>query len=126
MKLSYPIDVFKSRPFDPRKTVRVHRNLHRKTWTLSQGGRVVAHADILALEDGRFIVSRAGWRRSREQGRRNVHAFVEGKLRKTLPLPKHVPARYNRETGYFEKACTGRRLQNAAAVLLAPGGMWVA
>lgn len=58
--------------------VRVHFNLHRHDWSVSQKGRVVLNADSITLENVRFIVSESGWRRSQTLGKRTVHAWAEG------------------------------------------------
>tara|TARA_Y100000593_G_scaffold80116_1_gene149419 strand:+ start:5260 stop:5727 length:468 start_codon:yes stop_codon:yes gene_type:complete len=66
---------------DPSKKVRVYRNLHKKCVSVRQGGIVKCHAVNVVLKDCRFIVSEAGQRRVREEGKKNVHAFVEGYVR---------------------------------------------
>ncbi len=63
---------------DASKRVRVYRNLHKKCVSVKQGGIVRCHATNVVLKDCKFIVSEAGQRRVREEGRKNVHAFVEG------------------------------------------------
>ena len=63
---------------DPTKPVRVYRNLHRKCVSVKQGTLVRCHARNVVLKDCKFIVSEAGQKRVREQGRKNVHAFIEG------------------------------------------------
>lgn len=60
------------------KPVRVYRNLHRKCLSVMQDGKVVCHAENVQLAGVRFVVSKAGQRRVREEKRKNVHAFVEG------------------------------------------------
>jgi len=65
---------------DPSKKVRVYRNLHRQCFSVKQGGLVRCHADHVTLEDCKFIVSKAGQRRVRDEKKKNVHAFVEGWL----------------------------------------------
>ena len=62
---------------DPTKKVRVYRNLHKNCFSVKQGGLVRCHADHVTLEDCKFIVSKAGQERVRDEGRKNVHAFVE-------------------------------------------------
>lgn len=82
-----PILHFKSRTLspDPWATVEVYRNLHDKDgsrrWSIRQGGLVVAHADEIYLACCDFHVSTAGRLRVRREGRKNVHAFVDGFLR---------------------------------------------
>ena len=68
---------------DPAKKVRVYRNLHKQCFSVKQDGLVRCHADHVTLQDCKFIVSKAGQRRVRDEGRKNVHAFVEGLLADT-------------------------------------------
>ena len=63
---------------DPAKKVRVYRNLHKKCVSVKQGTLVKCHAENVVLKDCTFIVSEAGQKRVREQGKKNVHAFIEG------------------------------------------------
>ena len=63
---------------DPSKKVRVYRNLHKKCFSVKQDGLVRCHVDNVVLEDCKFIVSKAGQKRVRDEGKKNVHAFVEG------------------------------------------------
>ena len=63
---------------DPTKKVRVYRNLHKKCVSVKQGGIVRCHATNVVLKDCKFIVSEAGQQRVRKEGRKNVHAFIEG------------------------------------------------
>ncbi len=65
--------------------VSVYFNLHRKVFSIraEEGpckGKVIAHADDVMLGDVSFTVSAAGRERVRREGRKNVHAFVKGKL----------------------------------------------
>jgi len=63
---------------DPTKKVRVYRNLHKKCVSVKQGSLVRCHATNVVLRDCKFIVSEAGQKRVREEGKKNVHAFIEG------------------------------------------------
>jgi hypothetical protein len=63
---------------DPTKKVRVYRNLHKKCVSVKQLGIVRCHARNVVLKDCKFIVSLAGQRRVREEGKKNVHAFIGG------------------------------------------------
>lgn len=122
------IKLFKGRKLNRRAPVRVHRNLHRKTYSIVQGGQVVAHAEKLALRDVKFVVSDAGWRRSILKGFRTVHAHVAGMLCQP-PDPKayrySFGARYNRRTGSFEVIASQRKLTEEPMVTLTHTGMRV-
>ena len=63
---------------DPSKKVRVYRNLHNNCFSVKQNGIVRCHADSVALHECKFIISKAGQKRVRDEEKKNVHAFVEG------------------------------------------------
>ena len=63
---------------DASKPVRVYRNLHKKCISVKQAGIVRCHATNVVLKDCKFIVSEAGQARVRNEGKKNVHAFIEG------------------------------------------------
>jgi len=60
------------------RRVNVYFNLHKRLFSVTQGGRVVAHSDGLALSNVRFLVGKAGQDKVRRTGRKNVHAKVSG------------------------------------------------
>ena len=72
--------------------VRVYRNLTRECWSIqektSKGWRVIGHQHHLILKDARFIVSKAGQARVRREGKKYVHAYVEGELVSAIERPK--------------------------------------
>ena len=70
---------------DIEKRVYVYWNLHRKCWSVRQGGKVKGHATKLALKDCRFLVGKAGQARVRREGKKNVHAGVSGYLKFDIP-----------------------------------------
>jgi|TARA_Y100000592_G_scaffold84767_1_gene136047 hypothetical protein len=72
------------------KKVRVYRNLHKNCFSIKQDGLVRCHADHVTLRDCKFIVSKAGQKRVRDEGRKNVHAFVEGYVCATRKADKIV------------------------------------
>ncbi len=45
-----------------------------------QRGLVVGHADQLMLQDCVFIVNPSGVARAQREGRKNVHAFIQGRI----------------------------------------------
>ena len=90
------LEPFKGREIDPDTPVRVYRNLGPGLrYSVQQGGLVAAHADEITLFDCRFIVSEAGNARVREEGRKNVHAYVEGYVGGTPPDAPGVKVGYN-------------------------------
>ncbi|MAT87037.1 MAG: hypothetical protein CL532_00590 [Aestuariivita sp.] len=56
----------------------VYFNLHKRCFSVQQKGRVIGHADGIMLENVRFNIAKAGQRKVRETGRKNVHARVSG------------------------------------------------
>ena len=62
------------------KRLYVYWNLHKKTWSVRQSGKIVGHSDLVFLKDCRFLVGKAGQERVRREGKKNVHAGVSGYL----------------------------------------------
>ena len=62
------------------KRLYVYWNIQKKTWSVRQSGKVVAHTDTIYMKDCRFLVGKAGQARVRREGKKNVHAGVSGYL----------------------------------------------
>lgn len=68
------------------KVVGVYRNLHMgkktgcKVYSVVHSGKVIAHVEQILLEGVEFKVRPAGRDRVRMEKRKNVHAFVTGKI----------------------------------------------
>ena len=60
------------------KRSQVYFNLHKRLFSVQQSGKVYAHAEGVMMQNVRFNVSKAGQRKVRETGRKNVHARVSG------------------------------------------------
>ena len=60
--------------------VRVYWNLHKKCWSIQdcKSGLVCDHLERISLEQAKFVVRKAGLKRVREEGKKNVHAFAVG------------------------------------------------
>lgn len=58
----------------------VYFNLHRKLFSVKQGGTVRGHGDTVKLHNATFKVSESGRQRVLKEQKKNVHAFVEGEL----------------------------------------------
>ena len=71
---------------DPNKKIEVYFNLHKKTWSVRQSGRVVGHTDYIQVKDPQFVVSQKGNERVRREKKKNVHAFVRGYVESRLPV----------------------------------------
>ena len=62
------------------KRLYVYWNLHKKTWSVRQSGKIVGHTNLVFLKDCRFLVGKAGQARVRREKKKNVHAGVSGYL----------------------------------------------
>jgi len=62
------------------KRLYIYWNLHKKTWSVRQSGKIVGHSDLIFLKDCRFLVGKAGQARVRAEKKKNVHAGVSGYL----------------------------------------------
>lgn len=57
---------------------KVYFNLHKHLFSVKQDGLVVLHTEGLTLVNAHFQVSEAGRQRVLAEGRKNVHAYVNG------------------------------------------------
>jgi len=81
--MSGNITIRNRRCFARLEPMRVYRNLHKDCWSIQQKntkGRwlVVAHTDSITLRDCELRVSEAGRQRVLKEGRKNVHAYIQG------------------------------------------------
>lgn len=92
--------------------VRVHYNRNAKNFTVQEyikgvGWRKCAAVDDIVLHDVEFKVSQAGRQRCVREGKRNVHAYAEGTVRRldcmqVSHFVGYTPLRYNPyEAGSF-------------------------
>ena len=60
--------------------VRAYYNLHRKCFSVQdyKTGLVVEHTDSLFFTNAMFVVRKSGNEKVKREGRKNVHAFVNG------------------------------------------------
>ena len=60
--------------------IRVYYNLHRKCFSIQdyQTGLVTEHIDKLFMTNAMFVVRKSGNERVKKEGKKNVHAFVNG------------------------------------------------
>ena len=60
--------------------VRVYYNLHKKCFSVQdyKTGLVTKHTNQLDLSNALFVVRKSGNERVKSEGRKNVHAFVNG------------------------------------------------
>lgn len=98
--------------------VEVYRNLQRGGYSIRQRGRVVAHADEVALALAIFHVSEAGRQRVLATGHKNVHAWIRGVLIGPPCLPLERSVRYNPRTGATFVDDRGRPVHAAPIVTI--------
>ena len=62
--------------------VRVYWNLHKKCYSVQdcKTGRVVHHMMGFTIADAKFVVRQGGRQRVLREGKKNVHAFVTGRI----------------------------------------------
>lgn len=107
--------------------VRVYWNLHKQCWSVqdAKSRRVVDHKQEIALYHCRFRVYESGRQRVIATKKKNVHAYVEGRVVNWVPLYYNegyygAEARYNPyETETFQVG--GKPILYATRVLLTKG-----
>ena len=70
--------------------VRVYFNLNRKVWSIQsyqpgKGWRLLTHSTNLTLRNAVTKVSESGRQRVIRERQRNVHAYIQGELIRTVP-----------------------------------------
>ena len=73
---------YKNRKINIEENVYVYRNLNRngKVYSIKQKGLVVGHTTCLAMINIEFFVNKSGQKRARQNKKRNVHAYIVGKI----------------------------------------------
>lgn len=82
---------------------RVFYNLTRRCWSIQhrvpgKGWRLHSHADLVSLADARAVVLEGGRQRTLREGKKYVHAFLEGEL-VGHHLRRGFPISYNPHKG---------------------------
>ena len=80
------------------KRLYVYWNLHKKTWSVRQSGKIVGHSNLVFLKNCRFLVGKAGQTRVRREKKKNVHAGVSGYLAMNAEF---CNAAYNKDRDCF-------------------------
>lgn len=128
------ITPYRNRMFnlDYRQPVDVYRNVNKKgvTYSIRQGGYVVAHATEVILLNAEFVVKEAGQKRVRKTKTKNVHAWVRGELVKKLEPSDNNKLRakvtYNpKKNDTFVLKNNKLTIKNAALVILNGKGVFV-
>ena len=73
---------FKGRMVAFMQEVEVYRNLHRNCWSIrdAKSKLVLGYADDVTLSDAYFVVNESGRQRVLRDKKKNVHAFVRGRI----------------------------------------------
>ena len=68
----------------PEGRVQVYYNLHKKCLSVRYKGIVIAHTREIILTDAKFHVQPAGREKVLREKKKNVHAYVSGKLKESF------------------------------------------
>ncbi len=68
--------------------VHAYKNLTTGTYSLREGGKVVAHPTHVLLRDVEFRVANSERQRAIRTGQRNVHAYIVGELERAASRPR--------------------------------------
>jgi hypothetical protein len=104
---------------DTDKPVRVYRNLHKQVISVKQGGLVRCHADNVVLHLCKFIVSKAGQKRVRDEKRKNVHAYIEGVVVNARETDNLLPFSWTElyynpyKTDFWQDRASGKEVESA-------------
>lgn len=76
------IQSYKDRSVSPNKIVQVYRNLNNNSFSIrcSKSKLVLAHGNDFIIKNAFSKVSESGRQRVIKEGRKNVHAYVEGEI----------------------------------------------
>ena len=105
--------------------VRVYYNLHKKCFSIQdyKTGLVTKHTNQLDLSNALFVVRKSGNERVKSEGKKNVHAFVNGIVNdKSSDTKNWYEVRYNPyEMDYFHY----KRIVNNKPVWLQVDKHWI-
>lgn len=104
-------------------------NLNKHVWSCMQRGRVIRHAEFIAMKDCEFRVRPGGHKRVIETGKKNVHAFAIADMWTDRTLPDRSNAFYEAlgfveisynpfKADHFYVKATGERVDHAERVML--------
>lgn len=102
--------------------IRVHLNLRRGDWSLTDRGKVFAHVPHVCLLDAEFRVSEKSRQRVVKAHYREVHAWAIGERIDTASHGELVPISYNPfRSGSFVRSDTGAAITQADFAIFQPG-----
>lgn len=111
--------------------VRVARNLNKRQLSIRVNNKVVGYTNFIKLADVKFVVQEGGRQRCLREGRKNLHAFAEGRI---ADRKEHPPwdftlcsVSYNPyKAGTFVNAVTGEPVLSADYVVIMHDGWMLA
>lgn len=83
------LEMYKGRKMEVMQEVKVYFNLHKKMFSVkcAETGLVLAHGNDIVLAEPKFEVHQKGRERVIKEQKKNVHAYVTGKILQASPLP---------------------------------------
>jgi hypothetical protein len=121
------MEAFRGRTIDTSKRVKVYRNLHKRCFSIVQGGLVVAYADTITLNNVLFKVSEAGRQRVIREKQKNVHAYVTGLVGDNNNAPTFLEITYNPyKRGEFYNKQTDEEVSYTDQVIMTGGKCYFA
>ena len=84
--LEKKVTIMEDRTIDKNRKVEIYFNLHKKTWSVRQDGKVVRHTNFIQIREPQYVVRQTGKEKVRREKRKNVHAFVRGYVEDRLPV----------------------------------------
>ena len=97
--------------------IRAYYNLHKKCFSVQdyKTGLVIEHTDKLFVTNAMFVVRKSGNERVKQEGKKNVHAFVNGirsKLKRGM-MPEFASHKvrydpYTMDYFYYERIVNGK------------------
>lgn len=114
------------RKFDKNKPVWVYRNVTANCYSVQQDGLVVMHVSSINLQDCSFIVREGGRQRVLKRKKKNVHAFVKGRMN---GWNRYTDDRQRVSYNPFKNdsfVCGDKAISKASDVVLTASGVFVA
>lgn len=106
--------------------VKVYRNLHKKCLSVWHAGYVVAHVDSITLDGVMFRVNEAGRQRVLREKKKNVHAFVTGRVTGVNQAAQGaVPVSYNPYKGASFTLPDGKAIIEAGTATVTTRGAFI-
>ena len=118
---------FKGREVKKGEYSKCYFNLHKHLFSMKQSGLVVLHSEGIKLTEVKFTVNEKDRQRVLAEGRKNVHAFVNGNYR---GIAERVPEGYKQAYYNPHKLSTfidkesGKELTEASEVVLLNKQIW--